>query len=66
MSDRPRRPALDGIKAIRSADVWKGSRLAATLTRTDAGVAFAYTADYLAQPGPPVATTLTCFRLPSI
>lgn len=58
MSEPHRRRALENIKAIRSADVWKGDRLAATLTRTDAGVEFAYTADYLARPGPAVATTL--------
>ena len=66
MSDRPRRPALEGIRTIRSADVWKGSRLAATLTRTDAGVVFAYTADYLAQPGPTVATTLPLKDVPTL
>ena len=66
MSDRPRRPALEGIRTIRSADGCKGSRLAATLTRTDAGVVFAYTADYLAQPGPTVATTLPLKDVPTL
>jgi serine/threonine-protein kinase HipA len=43
---------------IRTADVYKGDRLAATLARSDAGVRFGYRPDYLADPGPPVASTL--------
>jgi serine/threonine-protein kinase HipA len=52
-------PALwSTVKGIRIADVYKGDRLAATLTRSDDGVRFRYRADYLADPGPPVASTL--------
>lgn len=38
--------------------VFKGDRFAATLTRVDGGVEFAYQEDYLADPGPAVASTL--------
>lgn len=50
----------DGLdpRDVRVANVWKAGRPAATLTRTDAGVEFAYLPDYLSSPGPPVATTL--------
>lgn len=40
------------------ASVFKGGELAAHLTRTPAGVEFAYTRDWRAGGGPPVATTL--------
>lgn len=58
MGDRADRADLAEFKQVRSADVWKGERPAATLLRTDVGVEFAYTDDYLSNPGPPVATTL--------
>lgn len=45
-------------RRVAQADVLVAGRPAATLTRTDAGVAFAYRPDYLDAPGPPVATTL--------
>lgn len=45
-------------RRVAQADVLVAGRPAATLTRTDAGVAFAYRPDYLGAPGPPVATTL--------
>lgn len=40
------------------ADVYKAGRLAAYLSRTETGVEFAYTADWIADAGPAVATTL--------
>ncbi len=40
------------------ADVYKQGRLAATLTRTAAGVEFEYLSEWLAGGGPPVASTL--------
>lgn len=50
---------LPSLKRVRSADVYKASRLAGHLTRTGAGtVTFSYTSGYLADPSGPVATTL--------
>lgn len=40
------------------ADVYKAGRLAAQLNRSALGVDFFYTKEYLADPGPPVASTL--------
>jgi len=58
MNSPAARPDFDTYKVMPSADVWKGERLAATLTRTQSGTEFAYTDDYLARPGLAVATTL--------
>lgn len=44
--------------AVDRADVYKAGRLAAHLTRTSAGVEFAYTDEWVASDGPAVATTL--------
>lgn len=46
------------VRHIDIADVYKAGRLAATITRTPQGNAFAYTPEYQAHPGPVVATTL--------
>lgn len=46
------------VRHVNSADVWKAGRLAATLQRTERGTVFTYTSEYLAAPGPDVATTL--------
>ena len=43
---------------IKRADVYKGKDLAAHLTRTDEGVRFEYTAEYLASDLPPIAHSL--------
>jgi serine/threonine-protein kinase HipA len=43
---------------VTTASVHKGGALAARLTRTPGGVEFAYTDDWVAAGGPPVATTL--------
>lgn len=58
----------DGIdvRHVNSADVWKAGRLAATLQRTERGTAFTYTSEYLAAPGPDVATTLPISAQPVI
>ncbi len=45
-------------RTVRRGVVLKAGRPAATLTRHDSGVQFAYLPDYLASPGPAVATTL--------
>lgn len=49
---------LTSLRGIEVADVLKAGHLAATLQRTSAGVAFAYTDDYLLIGGPAVATSL--------
>lgn len=49
---------------VDSADVYVAGRLAAGLTRSPVGVEFRYHPDYLAQPGPPVATTLPVTNTP--
>ncbi len=49
------------VRDVQQGQVWKGGRLAATLTRTPAGVEFAYFADY---DGPPVASTLPLSDVP--
>lgn len=49
---------------IRSADVFKQGKLAATLERTANGNIFAYLEDYLSSGGPPVASTLPLQREP--
>lgn len=55
------RPAGDDIEWLRTverADVYKGSRRAATLTRTPAGVEFRYDPGWIDAGGPAVAMTL--------
>ncbi len=49
---------LRDLRRVETADVFKGDRLAATLTRVGVGIEFRYLVEYLADPGPPVATTL--------
>lgn len=50
---------LEELKTALRAEVYKGGRLAAHLTRIAGGqVAFSYTADWVSAGGPPVATTL--------
>jgi serine/threonine-protein kinase HipA len=51
-------PKLSEMGSVVVADVYKAGILAATLRRTNAGVEFAYLAEYLASGRPPVATTL--------
>lgn len=46
------------VRHVTTADVWKAGRLAATLKRTELGTVFTYASEYLAGPGPAVATTL--------
>jgi serine/threonine-protein kinase HipA len=46
------------VRRIEVADVWKMNRRAGTLRRGAAGTTFDYDAEYLAAPGPAVATTL--------
>ena len=48
---------LSSLRAVSTADVYKAGRLAGRLERRSGGVQFRYTADYLADPGPAVATT---------
>ncbi|MDQ6523001.1 HipA domain-containing protein [Nocardioides sp. LHD-245] len=58
MSDRP------ASKDVLRADVYKGGVLAAHLTRTPDRVIFAYTADWLRNAGPAIATTLPVVPAP--
>ena len=46
------------VRQVDAADIWKADRLAATMRRTGQGTVLEYTPEYLANPGPPVATTL--------
>ncbi|MFM7147564.1 MAG: type II toxin-antitoxin system HipA family toxin [Actinomycetales bacterium] len=46
------------VRRIEVADVWKMNRRAGTLSRGAVGTTFDYDAEYLAAPGPAVATTL--------
>jgi serine/threonine-protein kinase HipA len=56
---RPDRlPDLSSVRSVVTADVYKAGRLAGHLDRRPGGVRFRYTADYLADPGPAVATTV--------
>jgi serine/threonine-protein kinase HipA len=57
-------PDPAAARSVEVADVWKGDRLSARLRRTDVGVEFAYTSDYLSDPGPAVATTLAVSDIP--
>jgi serine/threonine-protein kinase HipA len=50
--------ALQDLRQLKRADVYKQGRLAATLTRTAAGVEFAYLPEWLADGRPAVASTL--------
>jgi serine/threonine-protein kinase HipA len=56
----PSTPTTENIdvRQVESADIWKDDRLAATIRRTIQGTVFEYTPEYLANPGPAVATTL--------
>lgn len=49
---------LTTLVEVTQADVWKAGRRAARLQRADGGTVFTYLDDYLADPGPAVATTL--------
>lgn len=49
---------LRDLRGIKTAYVFKGDRVAATLIRVGAGIEFQYLDEYLTDPGPPVATTL--------
>ena len=49
---------LAELRQVAAADVYKAGRLAAQLRRAERGVEFSYVADYLSEPGLPVATTL--------
>lgn len=55
---------LHALTAVREAQVFKGSRPAATLRRVPAGVEFAYLSRYLAEGGPAVASTLPLSEAP--
>lgn len=46
------------VRRIEVADVWKGDRHAGTMRRSASATVFEYTEEYLASPGPAVATTL--------
>ena len=54
------------VRQVDAADIWKAGRLAATIRRTDQGTVFEYTPEYLAIPGPAVATTLPVSDKPVI
>jgi serine/threonine-protein kinase HipA len=56
---------LSDVKAVTSADVYKGDALAARLRRTDAGIEFRYLESYLGSGSSPVATTLPLTDEPS-
>jgi serine/threonine-protein kinase HipA len=69
MSERG--PESDGIAGVdptrvERAAVHKGGELAAYLTRTPAGVEFAYTPEWVRNEGPAVATTLPVRREPAL
>jgi len=49
---------LEQLRFVESADVYKGDRPAATLTRVVGGIEFRYSADWVATGGSPVATSL--------
>lgn len=49
---------LEQLRDVEQADVYKAGRLAATLTRTTAGIEFRYRPDWIDGDEPPVATTL--------
>src|SRR5262249_15729548 len=49
---------LQQLRTVDEADVFKGGRHAATLTRTPNGIEFRYRADWIDAGAPPVATTL--------
>ena len=49
---------LEQLRAVDTADVFKAGRLAGTLSRTPNGVEFRYCEQWVAEVGPPVATTL--------
>ncbi|GHD08001.1 type II toxin-antitoxin system HipA family toxin [Zhihengliuella salsuginis] len=49
---------LPGLVATERADVYKGGRLAAQLTRTPVGIEFRYTGEWVRAGGGPVASTL--------
>ena len=57
---------LNELGSVDEADVYKGERLAAHLTRTKDGVIFAYTSAYLTSDSPPVATSLPKSELPRL
>lgn len=59
-------PDPEALRGVQSADVYKAGRLAASLTRSDAGVVFAYRDEYLAEPGEPIARTLPRSAGPSV
>ena len=58
--------ATSELVRVDTADVYVGGRLAARLRRGERTVEFSYTSEYLAQPGPPVATTLPLSATPVI
>src|SRR5688500_4708402 len=49
---------LHGLRTVDRADVFKAGQRAATLTRTNDGIAFQYTDEWLDSGGRPIATTL--------
>jgi len=51
-------PNPEELRFVESADVYKGSQRAATLSRTSGGVEFRYLADWVSSGGPAVATSL--------
>ncbi len=57
---------LANVVGIRSADVWKAGRPAATLRRTDGAVTFTYLGAYLDADGPSIATTLPRSEVPLV
>lgn len=57
---------LQHIREITRADVYKAGVHAATLTRTDSGVEFAYLPSWVADGGHPVATTLPVTTQPIV
>ena len=57
---------IQELGGVEKADVYKGAHLAAHLTRSDAGVRFEYTPEYLASELPRIAHTLPKIEEPKI
>lgn len=64
-AEAPTAESID-VRQVDAADIWKADRLAATIRRTSQGTVFEYTPEYLANPGPAVATTLPVSDQPVI
>jgi len=57
---------LEQLREVDRADVYKAGQRAATLTRTDEGVEFQYTDEWIEARGPAVATTLAVTAQPVV